>query len=100
MFKNWSVRFLVYKVIVEVVLGIIYFNQPVVLNLSKTASESAQPLSVIVFQFLSGLLFIVGLLFLLLSIFKKEAKDWKWYTALLGWSFLLLIAFISLLTRE
>lgn len=100
MFKNWSLRFLVYKVIVEVVLGIIYFNQPVVLNLSKTASVSAQPLSVIVFQFLSGLLFILGLLFLLLSIFKKEAKDWKWYTALFGWSFLLLIAFISLLTRE
>ena len=99
MFKNWSLRFLVYKVIVELFLGIIYFNQPVVLNLSKTASVSvqSQPLSVLVFQFLSGLFFVLGLLFLILSLIKKEAKDWKWYIALLGWGFMLLIALLSLI---
>jgi uncharacterized membrane protein len=83
MFKNWSLRFLIYRIILEILLGIIYYNTPVVLDLGGQHQQNPN-LAIQIFQFLIPLLSIIGLVFLGISIFKKEEKDFKFYIALIG----------------
>ncbi|MDI9310542.1 MAG: hypothetical protein QM535_10020 [Limnohabitans sp.] len=94
MYKNWSLRFLIYKIIIEVYLGIIYFNQPVVFNIGIEKIEEPQNLSILIFKLLSILFSILGIVFLTLSVIKKEEKDWKFYTSLIGQSVLIIFSIV------
>lgn len=94
MYKNWSLRFLIYKIIIEVYLGIIYFNQPIVLDIGTEKTEEPQDLSILIFKLLSILFFILGIVFLTLSVVKKEERDWKFYTSLIGQSVLIIFSII------
>jgi len=83
MYKIWSLRFLVYKIVFEICLGIIYLNQPVVFNITTEVTESTQDLYVLIFKLLSILFFILGIVFIVISIIKKEERDWKFYVSLI-----------------
>ena len=97
MYKNWSLRFLIYKIITEIYLGIIYFNKPVVFNITKIKVESTQNFSTIIFQILSGLFLIFGIVFLIISLMKKEQRDWKFYTSLFGHILIIILSILFIL---
>lgn len=97
MYKNWSLRFLIYKIITEICLGFIYVNQPVTFNISNKGTELTQTPSILIFKLLSILFFILGIVFLTISFVKKEERDWKFYTSFAGHLLLLVISILFIL---
>lgn len=94
-FKNWSFRLLIYRIILEIYFTILNFNKPVVFNIGKK-DEQAIDWSYTIFEILIFITFVLGILFIIISIVKKEVKDYKFYIALIGHSIFLLFSILQL----
>ncbi len=85
-FKKWAFRLFIDLI----------FSQALIFYHIST-SDFPQRLVILIFSILSWIFFIGGSLFLILSIVKKEEKNYQYWIALLGFSLYLIltIAFSS-----
>lgn len=88
-YKKWAFQSLILIIFVHLL--------PLILTATFGHSEMTQGLTgfMIVLSFIGTLLFPIGLIFLLISILKKERKDLIFWVAAIGY-ILLLLATVSI----
>lgn len=88
-YKKWSFRFFIYIILLQCVA----FYRTI--NFAAGIDDTADfELKTSILSLVNILLFIVGVIFTILSIVKKEKKDYKYFISIIGYP-LLLIYIIS-----
>lgn len=97
-FKDWSFRLFLYKIVLETYLLILYFYTPIEIYIGKRTKNTSDN-TAIIFQIFSYIFLLTGILFLIISVIRKEEKNSKFYIAAIGFSLFLIVSIISLIIK-
>jgi|GEM_PF-6577743 len=94
-FKNWSLRMLIYSLILSLILAYLMTRLVVVASSFGLKSETSLDINVLIFAFSSTIFYYLGIVFLIISFVKKELKDYKFYLAFFGYLLSFLVFLIN-----
>jgi uncharacterized protein YpmS len=91
-FKNWAFRLFIYHVILNIYIAILFLNRAPALGVRIYSSYER---SITVFEIMAAITFLLGIIFSIVSVFKKEERDYKFYISSFGFGLLIVLAIIS-----
>ncbi|WP_417861412.1 hypothetical protein [Winogradskyella sediminis] len=98
-YRTWSFRFLIYLFLLNLLVAYIIATSTTLMieseGYEKPANNSDLILSIIVV--LTNIFLISGIILTVLSIIKKEKKDYKYIVSIIGYSIFLIITILSLI---
>lgn len=89
---NWAFRLLIYQLILVIAMTYLIVNFQVGFD-----NEDQFIQRIFILQLISVLFTIVGSILVVLSITKKEQKNYKFYISMVGYAIILLYSLVSLL---
>ena len=97
-YRTWSFRFLIYLILLNILFAYMISSTTLVIEIEgferqKDNSELVLFITII----LANIFLISGTILTALSIIKKEKKDYKYITSIIGYSFFLIIAILYLI---
>jgi hypothetical protein len=90
-FKNWAFRLFIYNVILNICIVILVLNRAPALGVRIYSSYER---NISIFEIMVAITFVVGIVFSIVSIFKKEERDYKFYISSFGFVFLTILTII------
>ncbi|WP_299107219.1 hypothetical protein [uncultured Tenacibaculum sp.] len=81
-YKRWAFKFLIYLVILNIAVAY------VVINFAEGFHEFARfSQNMLIFSVIGTAILIAGIIFTILSIVKKEEKNYQYYISIIGYIF-------------
>ncbi len=90
-FKKWAFRFLVYLIFINIAafyLGVNFANGFDNLDLYESKMT--------ILSLLGTILLLAGIIFTILSVTKKEKKNYQYYISLIGYPLFLIVTILSM----
>ena len=81
-YKRWAFKFLIYLVVLNIAVAYLVVNFAEGLNHSTRFNQNILILSVV-----GAVIHITGVIFTILSIVKKEEKNYQYYISIVGYIF-------------
>ncbi len=91
-YKNWSYRFFIYLVIINIVIVFLTIN---FVSYSGNQKANGFVLKIMILSILSFIFFIAGSILTILSYTKKENKDYKFYISAIGYPLFLILSILA-----
>lgn len=90
-YKKWSFKFLIYLIIINIALFYMEVNFANGFNDSEKFNYNLNLISII-----GNILLLIGIILSVLSIIKKEKKNYQFYISIFGYSIFLILPILSL----
>jgi hypothetical protein len=90
-YKDWSFRLFIYNIILIISIVILLINYVPILG---TKTDYTYERNLVLFEIMLDVTTLFGIVLIIISIFKKETKDCKFYIAFVGFSFVLVLSII------
>lgn len=81
-YKRWAFNFLIYLVILNIAVAYVVINFAEGLHDSVRFSQN-----MLIFSVIGTVILIAGIIFTILSIVKKEEKNYQYYISIIGYIF-------------
>lgn len=98
-YKTWSFRFLIYLILLNALVAYIIVTSTTLLIESEgfEKPKNNSELYFHILTILTNILLILGIILTIISILKKEQKDYKYIFSIIGYSIFLILAIITII---
>lgn len=97
-YKKWAFRFFIYIVIINIWVGYMATRPMFALSLDENGnvveSQSNIPYYLLTAGIIATLLMLTGFVLTILSISKREKRDYQYYISIIGYLTLLIVAIV------
>ncbi|CAL2103680.1 conserved membrane protein of unknown function [Tenacibaculum sp. 190130A14a] len=88
-YKRWAFKFLIYLVVLNIAVAYL------VINFAEGLHDSARfNQNMFIFSTIGTIILVTGVIFTILSIVKKEEKNYQYYISIVGYIFFLVLSII------
>ncbi len=94
-FKKWAFKFLVYIILLNVLVAYMMTRTTLVITPVEITDTSNLSFYVFICSLLATLLLIAGVLLTILSVARREEKNYQYYISLIGYPIFIILTIIS-----